>query len=70
MTNDVRVLAAALLWLRNHYECDARDDLEFRLAVMKRADAVIDKYNVDIKDLEKFRLAYPTPNYWKRRHAG
>ena len=59
------VLAAALLWLRNHYYCDAGPTVirhrgkTHRGEVLARIDAVLDDTQVFIGDMKKFRRLYP-----------
>ena len=58
MSDDARLLAAALLWMRNHYECDDRGVL-IRDAVIRRADAVLKDFHPTGADIERLRTLYP-----------
>jgi hypothetical protein len=50
-------VAAALVWLRNHYQIG---DLSLKRKVLKRIDAVIEDQHVSIEDMRAFRAKYPS----------
>jgi hypothetical protein len=51
-----RILAAALLWLRNHYEVG---DPALRDDVIERIDRVLANYHPTVKDMKYFRKMFP-----------
>jgi hypothetical protein len=53
---DAKVLAAALLWLRNHYEVG---DPELKNEVIDRIDRVLEHIDLEITDMERFRQLFP-----------
>lgn len=55
MTEDAKMLAAALLWLRNHYEVGA-PDLKDR--VIERIDRVLKWREPTGEDMRRFREMY------------
>jgi len=58
---DPRLLGAALLWLRNHYESSAETLSPLTVAVLARADEIIADCKIDISDSIRLRESYPVP---------
>lgn len=59
MTNP-KILLAALLWLRNHYDCDGlHRDLKQKMQVLARIDAILDENPFSTEYIRLFRLNYP-----------
>lgn len=57
----IRILLAALLWLRNHYDATLINGTgSIRKEVVARIDRVLADYDdLHINDLKAFRKAYP-----------
>jgi hypothetical protein len=55
-TGDPRILRAALLWLRNHYDVG---DPAIKDEVLARVDTVLGDKLPDHNDMEAFRNLYP-----------
>jgi hypothetical protein len=51
-----RILAAALLWLRNHYDVG---DPALREDVIERIDRVLADYHPTVSDMDHFRKMFP-----------
>ncbi len=62
--NAIDILAAALLWLRNHYDLADRADRAMRDKVCERVDSVLASYRPTTKGMARLREMYPveTPN--------
>lgn len=57
MSERERILSAALLWLRNHYECDF-DDMD-KEAVLDRIDRILKDGEPGSADMKLMREYYP-----------
>jgi hypothetical protein len=56
---DTKLLTAALLWLRNHYDVGTRD-AEIRRLVVERVDRIlVDCEDLTIDDMRNLREQYP-----------
>jgi hypothetical protein len=58
---EARMLAAALHWLRNHYEAGTQDDGEMRDKVIECIDRVLSHREVTVAELGHFREMYMYP---------
>jgi hypothetical protein len=56
MTIDPKILAAAFLWLRNHYDIG---DCTIKSEVLDRCDRIIKDTDIRTNDMSKMRKAYP-----------
>lgn len=59
MTNP-KILLAALLWLRNHYDCDGlHRNIKQKREVLARIDSILDENPFSLEYMKLFRLHYP-----------
>lgn len=62
MTENEKILSAALLWLRNHYECVTQGgirDPECEKLVVDRIERVLKDFPCGVADLRTLRELYP-----------
>lgn len=55
-SKETKTLAAALLWLRNHYDVGNKD---VKRIVLARIDRVLEAYPVSVVSMRKFRKEFP-----------
>lgn len=56
MTIDPKILAAAFLWLRNHYDVGNQS---LKPQVLDRCDRIINDADINLNDMKIMRKAYP-----------